>query len=79
MIKKITLTLLAFVAFTTVNAQLIPELLYYKFDGSGTTVPNMSSAPPAGTATATILGGLTQGTSGHQQRNRNLNPLLHFW
>jgi PKD repeat protein len=64
MIKKITLTLLAFVAFTSVNAQLTPELLYYRFDGSGTTVPNEASAPPVGTATATILGGLTQGTSG---------------
>ncbi|MCW3072438.1 MAG: hypothetical protein JWO44_2328 [Bacteroidetes bacterium] len=45
-------------------AQSVPELLYYKFDGSGTTVPNMASAPPAGTATATIVGAPTQGGNG---------------
>ncbi|MBL7703176.1 MAG: hypothetical protein JNM14_13065 [Ferruginibacter sp.] len=42
---------------------LIPEVLYYKFDGSGTTVPNLASAPPAGTTNATLMGGLTQGGS----------------
>lgn len=42
-----------------------PELLYYKFDGSGTTVPNLASNPPAGTATATINGFLTQVTAGN--------------
>ncbi len=42
---------------------LIPELLYYKFDGAGTSVPNLASAPPAGTATATLMGALTQGGS----------------
>ncbi|MBK7692519.1 MAG: hypothetical protein IPJ31_15920 [Bacteroidetes bacterium] len=47
-----------------VKAQSIPELLYYKFDGGGATVPNMASAPPVGTGTATILGGITQGGSG---------------
>ena len=39
----------------------VPELLYYKFDGTGTSVPNLASAPPAGTATATLIGGMTQG------------------
>jgi len=39
----------------------VPEVLYYKFDGTGTTVPNLASAPPAGTANATLMGGLTQG------------------
>jgi cysteine-rich repeat protein len=39
----------------------VPELLYYAFDGSGTSVPNLASAPPAGTTTATLQGGLTQG------------------
>jgi len=43
--------------------QLTPEVLYYKFDGTGTTVPNLSSAPPVGTATANIMGGITQGGS----------------
>ncbi|MBK7589395.1 MAG: LamG domain-containing protein [Bacteroidetes bacterium] len=47
-----------------INAQSIPELLYYKFDGVGTTVPNMASAPPIGTNTANILGGITQGGTG---------------
>lgn len=41
-----------------------PEVLYYKFNGSGTTVPNDALSPPAGTATANIQGGVTQGGSG---------------
>lgn len=41
-----------------------PELLHYRFDGTGTSVPNLASAPPAGTATATIQGALTQGSTG---------------
>lgn len=47
-------------------AQLIPnpEILYYKFDGSGTKVPNMALNPPLGTDTAMIMGGLTQGGIG---------------
>jgi PKD repeat protein len=40
-----------------------PDLIHYKFDGSGTTVPNLASNPPAGTATATLSGGITQGAS----------------
>ena len=42
----------------------IPELLYYKFNGSGTSVPNLASSPPVGSETATIMGTLTQGGSG---------------
>ncbi len=64
--KKIVtklVTLLAVLGGTSAFAQLTPEVLYYKFDGSGTTVPNLASAPPPGTATANILGGLTQGGS----------------
>ncbi len=38
-----------------------PELLHYKFDGTGTTVPNLASNPPSGTANATLMGSLTQG------------------
>jgi hypothetical protein len=34
-----------------------PEVLYYKMNGAGTTVPNDALSPPAGTATATIQGG----------------------
>lgn len=46
----------------SLSAQLLtPEVLYYKFDGTGTSVPNLASSPPPGTTTATIMGGLTQG------------------
>jgi Concanavalin A-like lectin/glucanases superfamily/Secretion system C-terminal sorting domain len=49
----------------TLSAQLaVPEVLYYNFNGSGTTVPNLASAPPVGTTTATIQGAVTQGGSG---------------
>ncbi len=49
----------------TLSAQLAPpEVLYYDFNGSGTSVPNLASAPPVGTSTATILGGVTQGGTG---------------
>ena len=63
---KLTFTKLAVAAcclFATSSfAQLLtPEVLYYKFDGSGTSVPNYASAPPVGTTTATIMGGITQG------------------
>ena len=37
-----------------------PEILHYKFDGTGTSVPNFATNPPSGTATATISGGQTQ-------------------
>jgi hypothetical protein len=45
----------------------VPELLYYRFDGTGTSVPNLATSPPPGTATATIMGGQTQGASGQCQ------------
>lgn len=41
-----------------------PDLLYYKFDGVGNTVPNMASNPPASAINATINGAMTQGGSG---------------
>jgi len=41
-----------------------PELLYYRFEGSGTSVPNEALTPPPGTATATIMGSVTQGPNG---------------
>ncbi len=41
-----------------------PELLHYVFDGTGTSVPNLASMPPAGTNTATLIGGHTQGGIG---------------
>jgi hypothetical protein len=42
----------------------VPELLWYRFDGTGTSVPNLASSPPTGTTTATLMGGLTQGSTG---------------
>jgi hypothetical protein len=44
--------------------QAVPELLYYTFDGTGTSVPNQATTPPPGTNTATLMGGLTQGPTG---------------
>lgn len=41
-----------------------PEYIWYKFDSTGTTVPNFASNPPTGTATATLMGGLTQNANG---------------
>jgi hypothetical protein len=48
----------------TASSAPMPELLYYKFDGTGTSVPNHASNPPAGTAAGTLLGSLTQGSTG---------------
>lgn len=58
----LALTLL-FATFTEAQAP-IPELLYYRFNESGTIVPNYASSPPAGTDTAYVIGGLTQGPGG---------------
>ena len=41
----------------------VPELMYYRFDGSGSTVPNEASAP-VGSNPANIMGGVTQGGTG---------------
>jgi len=57
--------LAAFLAFfccgaSSALADSVPELLHYKFEGTGTSVPNLASSPPTGTATATLMGALTQ-------------------
>jgi len=39
----------------------VPELMYYTFDESGTSVPNLASAPVGPWASAEIEGGMTQG------------------
>jgi hypothetical protein len=44
-------------------SQGIPEILYYKFNGSGRTLRNQASSPPSGTATASINGILAIGGS----------------
>ena len=47
------------------NAQTpTPELLYYKFNGTGTTITNNATTPPTGTSTAILMGGLSQGSVG---------------
>ncbi|MFM9950346.1 MAG: MopE-related protein [Saprospiraceae bacterium] len=56
-------TALFFLAQSHLTAQ-VPELLYYRFDGTGTSVPNLATSPPSGTATATIIGDQTQGATG---------------
>ncbi len=61
---KICATLFMMSGFSQIHAQSIPEILYYKFDEVGTSVTNYASAPPTGTATATIMGGVTQGSTG---------------
>ncbi|MNJ85189.1 hypothetical protein D3C87_26560 [compost metagenome] len=63
---KLILPLSLTVVFTvSVRAQApIPELLYYRFNESGTIVPNYASNPPGGTDTAYVIGGLTQGPTG---------------
>ncbi len=38
--------------------------LYYSFDGTGNMVPNLAVTPPAGTASATIIGAQSQGGTG---------------
>lgn len=58
-----TLLLTTLTAFGTgpVQADSVPELLHYKFNGNvGADVPNLASAPPVGTTTATLMGALTQ-------------------
>ncbi|MBN8701618.1 MAG: hypothetical protein J0M08_01005, partial [Bacteroidetes bacterium] len=47
-----------------VFGQLTPDILYYKFDGSGTAVPNLATAATSVTDTATLMGALTQGGNG---------------
>jgi len=63
---KLILVLLAALFSGTAISQggTVPEILYYKFNQTGTTIINEASSPPAGTNTATIVGGQTQGGSG---------------
>ncbi len=65
--KTLTTFLCLLIGSASLFAQAVPELLYYTFNGTGTTVPNQASAPPANTATATIMGGLSQGPTGQCQ------------
>lgn len=59
------LALIFLAGSSAVSAQApVPELLYYRFNGTGTSVTNEALTPPAGTGTATIMGGQTQGSTG---------------
>lgn len=40
-----------------------PELLYYKFEGTSTNIPNLATSPPAGTLFGEIAGNLTLGSN----------------
>jgi hypothetical protein len=66
--KKTTTLLLSvccvLLALNATAQSLTPELIYYDFNGSGNTVPNLATSPPPGTSTATFMGGVTQGGSG---------------
>ena len=67
LIQLLTCCLLLLACATSVKAQTTlptPEVLYYRFDGVGNTVPNLASAPPVGTATANIMGSVSQGGTG---------------
>ncbi len=50
-----------FIPTGKVNAQAVPELIYYKFDAPGTTVQNYASAP-VGTGGGTVNGASIGGT-----------------
>lgn len=38
------------------EADSVPDVLHYQFSGTGISVPNLASSPPAGAGTATIMG-----------------------
>ena len=59
-----SITCIAFWSYSSAQGGSVPEILYYQFDGAGTIVTNMASAPPAGTATGTLMGGMTLGGTG---------------
>lgn len=61
---KVNALLLLFLSSTGIIIAQTPELLYYKFDGEGSSVSNLASNPPAGTENATINGMQTQGGMG---------------
>ncbi|MCU0440152.1 MAG: putative Ig domain-containing protein [Raineya sp.] len=67
MTKILTYSLILMLALFNiqrVSAQARPDVLHYTFNETGTSVSNLASSPPTGTATATIQGGVTQGNTG---------------
>lgn len=64
-LKLILLSSLTVLFTVLAKAQApIPEILYYRFNGSGNIVVNEASLVTSATDTAHIIGGLTQGPSG---------------
>jgi Concanavalin A-like lectin/glucanases superfamily len=62
----------ALVTASAFAAPPVPEILHYKFDQPLTSVTNHASSPPAGTATGTLQGGVTQNAT----FNANLKALV---
>ena len=54
--------LLLMASFSVAKSQT-PELLYYKFEGTASNVPNLATSPPAGTQIGEIVGNLTLGSN----------------
>ncbi|QQQ27474.1 LamG-like jellyroll fold domain-containing protein [Chryseobacterium indoltheticum] len=54
--------LLLMASFSMAKSQT-PELLYYKFEGTASNVPNLATSPPAGTQIGEIVGNLTLGSN----------------
>jgi hypothetical protein len=48
------------VGFNSIAQAPVPDLIHYKFNGTGSLVTNYASSPPVGTATGTMLGAITQ-------------------
>jgi energy-converting hydrogenase Eha subunit C len=64
LLSKLVL-LLIFLSFSNISiGQGTPEILYYKFNETGSTVKNLASSPPSGTSKAYINGSLAQGSTG---------------
>ncbi|MEL6653037.1 MAG: LamG domain-containing protein, partial [Bacteroidota bacterium] len=61
--RKLLLLLLLCGSGTLLWGQGVPELLYYKFDGAGTSVTNIASSP-VGNNPASIVGAMSQGPTG---------------
>lgn len=59
--RKLYIVLFALIFAHRYQAQApTPQLLHYKFNTTGTLVPNYASTPPAGAASATLVGAQTQ-------------------
>lgn len=54
--------LLLMATFSIAQSQT-PELLYYKFEGTASNIPNLATSPPTGTQIGEIVGNLTLGSN----------------